>query len=73
MLIYVEVFADNISEERVVNVCLPVLGFLRSKHCQTVLASAEKDLCTKNHKIKVSPKPNRVRGLICLGDISRIL
>ena len=69
MLIYVEGFADNKYDERVGNVCLSVLGFSRSKHCQTVLASAKKDLCTENHKINVSPLPNRVKGLISLDDI----
>ena len=62
MLIYVEGFADNKSDDRVGNVCLSVLGYSRFKHCKTVLASAKKDLCTKNHKIKVSPLPNRVKG-----------
>ena len=60
MLIYVEAFADNKSDKRVGNVCLSVLDFSRCKHCQIVLASAKKDICTKNHKIKVSPLPNRV-------------
>lgn len=69
MLIYVEAFADDKSDERVRNFCFSVLEFSRFKHCQTVLASAKKDLYTKDHKIKVSPLPNRVKGLISLDDI----
>ena len=60
MLIYVEVFAD----ESVGNVCLSILGFSRFKNCKTVQASAKTDLCTKNHKKKVSPLPNTLLILL---------
>ena len=39
--VYVEVFADDISDERVDNVRLSLLGFSKFKHCKTALASAK--------------------------------
>ena len=56
MLIYVEGFAVNKSDERVGNVCLSVLDFSSFKHCQTILGLSQKrSLYEKSQDKSINP------------------